>query len=64
VERHITLDKTMWGTDHKASLEPAELRELVSAIREVESALGDGVKRRYPSELPALRKLRRVSGAE
>ena len=64
VERHITLDKGMWGTDHKASLEPGELRELVTAIREVESALGDGVKRRYPSELPALRKLRRVHGGE
>jgi N-acetylneuraminate synthase len=62
VERHITLDKTMWGTDHKASLEPSELAELVRAIREVEAALGDGVKRRYPSELPALRKLRRVPG--
>ena len=62
IERHITLDKTLWGTDHKASLEPQELIELVSAIREVQSALGDGVKRRYPSELPAMRKLRRVNG--
>jgi N-acetylneuraminate synthase len=60
VERHITLDKTMWGSDQKASLEPGELRELVRAIREVEAALGDGIKRRYPSELPALRRLRRV----
>jgi N-acetylneuraminate synthase len=62
VERHITLDRTLWGTDHKASLEPDELHELVRAIREVEAALGDGIKRRYPSELPALRKLRRVPG--
>jgi N-acetylneuraminate synthase len=62
IERHITLDKTLWGTDHKASLEPAELAELVRTIREVQSALGDGVKRRYPSELPAMRKLRRVNG--
>ncbi|HEX4352603.1 MAG TPA: N-acetylneuraminate synthase family protein [Polyangiales bacterium] len=60
IERHITLDKAMWGTDHKASLEPTELSELVRAIREVEVSLGDGVKRRYPSELPAMRKLRRV----
>ncbi|MEY4580205.1 MAG: hypothetical protein RL701_4908 [Pseudomonadota bacterium] len=62
VERHITLDKTLWGTDHKASLEPTELTELVRAIREVQSALGDGIKRRYPSELPAMKKLRRVNG--
>lgn len=62
VERHITLDRSMWGTDQQASLEPFELRQLVSAIREVESALGDGIKRRYPSELPALQKLRRVIG--
>jgi N-acetylneuraminate synthase len=60
IERHITLDKNLWGTDQKASLEPGELVELVRAIREVQSALGDGIKRRYPSELPALRKLRRV----
>lgn len=62
IERHITLDRAMWGSDQKASVEPRELAELVRAIREVESALGDGVKRRYPSELPALRKLRRVLG--
>jgi N-acetylneuraminate synthase len=64
VERHITLDKNLWGTDHKASMEPGELAELVRAIREVEVALGDGVKRRYPSELPAMRKLRRVSSED
>lgn len=60
VERHITLDKTMWGTDQAASLEPQELKELVDGLRTVESALGDGVKRLYTSELPAQRKLRRV----
>jgi N-acetylneuraminate synthase len=64
IERHITLDKDLWGTDQKASLEPDELHELVRAIREVHSALGDGIKRRYPSELPAMRKLRRVNGGE
>jgi len=62
IERHITLDKGLWGSDHKASLEPEELHELVRTIREVQSALGDGIKRRYPSELPAMRKLRRVTG--
>jgi len=62
IERHITWDKTLWGSDQKASLEPAELMELVRAIREVQVALGDGIKRRYPSELPAMKKLRRVGG--
>lgn len=61
VERHITLDKNMWGTDQSASLEPHELRQLVRDIREVELALGDGVKRFYSSELAAMRKLRRVA---
>lgn len=64
VERHITLDRTMWGTDQSASLESHELRELVSGIRTLERALGDGVKRLYPSELPAQRKLRRVRGSQ
>ncbi len=61
VERHITLDRTMWGSDHAASVEIDTLSELVRSIREVESALGDGVKRVYDSELPVRRKLRRVS---
>jgi N-acetylneuraminate synthase len=63
VERHVSLDRNMWGSDQQASLEPAALAELVRAIREVEAALGDGIKRRYASELPALRKLRRAQGA-
>lgn len=62
VERHITLDKTMWGSDHAASLESERLRELVSGIREMETALGDGIKRVYDSELPQMKKLRRVGG--
>ncbi|HET6332445.1 MAG TPA: N-acetylneuraminate synthase family protein [Polyangiales bacterium] len=61
VERHITLDREMWGSDQRASLEPAPLAELVRSIREIEAAMGDGVKRRYPSELAAMRKLRRVA---
>lgn len=60
VERHITIDRSMWGSDQAASLEPAALAELVRQIREVELALGDGVKRVYDSELPQMAKLRRV----
>ncbi|GAA3634430.1 N-acetylneuraminate synthase family protein [Microbacterium awajiense] len=60
VERHITLDRTMWGSDHAASLEPTGLQHLVRDIRVVEAALGDGVKRVFPGELAPMAKLRRV----
>ncbi|MDY0909950.1 N-acetylneuraminate synthase family protein [Microbacterium sp. CFBP9034] len=60
VERHITLDRTMWGSDHAASLEPAGLQHLVRDIRVIEASLGDGVKRVYPGELAPMAKLRRV----
>ncbi|MDM4763365.1 N-acetylneuraminate synthase family protein [Galbitalea sp. SE-J8] len=60
VERHITLDRTMWGSDHAASLEPQGLAHLVRDIRIIEQALGDGVKRVFPGELAPLAKLRRV----
>jgi len=60
VERHITLDRAMWGSDQAASVEPGGLQKLVKYIRVTERALGDGVKRVYESEIPALRKLRRV----
>lgn len=50
IEKHFTLDRTMEGPDHKASLEPSELRELVSSIRNIEQALGDGEKRVSASE--------------
>ena len=60
VERHITLDRQMWGSDHSASLEAAELTSLVRDIRTVSTALGDGVKRIAPGELAPLAKLRRV----
>lgn len=63
VERHITLDRTMWGSDQAASLEPSGLIRLVRDIRVVEQALGDGVKRVYDSEKPILAKLRRVKTA-
>ncbi|MDZ8172560.1 N-acetylneuraminate synthase family protein [Microbacterium xanthum] len=60
VERHITLDRTMWGSDHAASLEPTGLNHLVRDIRIIESALGDGVKRVFDSERAPMAKLRRV----
>lgn len=60
VERHISLDRAMWGTDHAASVEPGGLMRLVRDIRVVESALGDGSKRVYESELPIAAKLRRI----
>lgn len=59
VERHITLDKTMWGSDHKSSLSPAELKKMVAEIRRLEKCLGDGEIKLYESEVPALQKLRR-----
>lgn len=60
VERHITLDRTMWGSDQAASLEPEGLRKLVRDIRNVKDFMGDGIKRVYDSELPIKKKLRRV----
>ncbi len=60
VERHVTLDKTMYGTDQKASLEPQELMDLVRGIRAIETAFGDGEKRVIPEEIPIKEKLRRV----
>ncbi len=50
IEKHFTLDKNMEGPDHKASLEPHELKAMVQGIREIELALGDGIKRTSPSE--------------
>ena len=60
IERHVTLDRSMWGTDHSASLEPEGLKKLVRDIRIVELALGDGKKKVYDSEIPIRAKLRRV----
>ncbi|TAK07033.1 N-acetylneuraminate synthase [bacterium] len=61
VERHITLDRAMWGTDQAASVEPQGLKRLVRDIRVIEMAFGDGVKRVYESEKPILARLRRIS---
>jgi N-acetylneuraminate synthase len=62
VERHITLDRAMWGTDQAASVEVNGFTRLVENIRDIELALGDGVKRVSDSELRAMAKLRRTSG--
>jgi N-acetylneuraminate synthase len=60
VERHITLDRTMWGSDQASSLEPKGFESLVRDIRILEEAMGDGVKRVFPGELAPLSRLRRV----
>ena len=60
IERHITLDRAMWGSDQAASIEPGGMHRLVRDIRVIEKAIGDGVKRVYESELPIRQKLRRV----
>ncbi|MEU2793037.1 N-acetylneuraminate synthase family protein [Streptomyces sp. NPDC007100] len=62
VERHITLDRAMWGSDQAASVEPQGLTRLVRDIRTIEDSLGDGVKKVYDSELGPMKKLRRVAG--
>ncbi|WP_435299603.1 N-acetylneuraminate synthase family protein [Timonella sp. A28] len=62
VERHITLDRTMWGSDQAASLEPTGFVNLVRDIRILEQAMGDGVKRVFPGELAPLSRLRRIDG--
>jgi N-acetylneuraminate synthase len=60
IERHITLDKSMWGTDHMASVEPHGLIKLVRGIRELESAIGDGKKVVTDGEKPVRDKLRKI----
>jgi len=60
LERHITLDRAMWGTDQAASVEIGGLRRLVRDIRSVELALGDGIKRVYAGEIPVMARHRRV----
>jgi len=59
VERHVTLDRAMWGSDQSASIEPQGLHRLVRDIRVVSEALGDGVKQIYEGERAAMKKLRR-----
>jgi N-acetylneuraminate synthase len=63
VERHITMDRSMWGSDHAASLEPNGISRVVRDIRLIEQSMGDGVKRVYEREQPIIKKLRRVDAA-
>lgn len=58
LERHITLNRTMYGSDQAASIEPNGLRQLVGAVRKIEISLGDGIKRIIPAEVPIAKKLR------
>lgn len=59
VERHITIDRTMWGSDHAASLGPSGILQMVRDIRLLEMAMGDGIKRVIEREMPVIKKLRR-----
>jgi N-acetylneuraminate synthase len=61
VERHITLDRAMWGSDQAASVEPGGFERLVKYIRVAEASVGDGVKKVYDSEKASMKKLRRVN---
>ena len=60
IERHITLDRSMWGSDQSASVEPHGFLRMVRDIRVIERALGDGEIKVYESEIPMISKLRRV----
>ena len=60
IERHITLDRTMYGSDQAASLEPQGLERLVRDVRLIDEILGDGEKRIWPSEIPVMKKLRNL----
>jgi len=62
LERHITLDRAMYGSDQSASIEPSGLRQLVGAVRKIEQALGDGEKRIIEAEVPIAKKLREHLG--
>jgi N-acetylneuraminate synthase len=61
IERHLTLDRAMWGSDQAASVEPQGIWRLIKDIRAVEKAQGTGVKCVWPSEVPVMQKLRRVN---
>ncbi len=59
LERHITLDRSLWGTDQAASLEPSGITRLIRDVRLIEKSMGDGVKRVIEREVPVIKKLRR-----
>ena len=64
IERHLTLDRAMWGSDQAASVEPGGFERLVKYIRVTEASLGNGVKKVYDSEQNSLKRLRRVNGED
>ncbi|MDC0077711.1 N-acetylneuraminate synthase family protein [Deltaproteobacteria bacterium] len=64
LERHITLDRAMYGSDQSASVEPSGLRQLVGAVRKIEEAMGDGKKKILDAEVPIAKKLREHLGWE
>ncbi|HEX2990864.1 MAG TPA: N-acetylneuraminate synthase family protein [Anaerolineales bacterium] len=64
VERHLTLDRAMWGSDQAASVEPGGFERLVKYIRVTEASLGDGIKKVYPSEQNSMKRLRRLTGED
>lgn len=64
VERHLTLDRAMWGSDQAASVEPGGFERLVKYLRVTEASLGDGVKKVYESEKASMLRLRRVNGED
>ena len=64
VERHLTLDRAMWGSDQAASVEPGGFERLVKYVRVTEASLGDGVKKVYESEKASMMRLRRLNGED
>lgn len=64
VERHITIDRAMWGSDQAASLEPNGISRVVRDVRLVEQSMGDGIKRVFEREYPIIKKLRRVGAGQ
>jgi len=64
VERHLTLDRAMWGSDQAASVEPGGFERLVKYLRVTEASLGNGVKKVYESEKPSMMRLRRSNGED
>ena len=60
IERHVTVDRTLYGYDQAASLEPTGLSRLVRDIRIIDKIMGDGIKKIWPSEIPNQKKLRQI----
>ena len=59
IEFHVTLDRTLWGSDQSASIEPSGIFELIARLKLITRMLGDGNKKIYDSEIPVMKKLRR-----